>query len=457
MCPLEKDSPARPMIDDDASAAGDADEQDMNNLDEGDVAEILVLESQNNSHRLSNDNEDEANAGSDSTGSSSSDIAPSQQNSEIAATMESDGDAIVDDMQDDAVMVLKKHTSDVLCVASSPTDPNLLVSGGQDDVGILWNIEDGIDVGEVDGSGESVSTVAFSVDGEYVAFGSENGAIAVVVLLRSSEPRKPLDGPGDAIQYLSWHPRGPILLAGSADNVSYMWNVAKSTFMLAFVGHEAAVTAGGFSADGKLVVTSSFDMSLRVWNPTNGQTIRRVQNGLASTGALFHTDNLLSLTLGPIETPCAKLAATGCVSGDVFVTQIESGAVVARLCRHEGGTESLAFSPPVLRPVLLATAGADGKIRIWDAEAGSERFVLEHAGVIVKVTWHPSLPLLASASAEGTLAVWHGLSGKQLAFFTGHTDFITDVCFAADNQALASSAADRSLRIYDLRPVIASL
>lgn len=359
-------------------------------------------------------------------------------------------------MQDDAVLVLQKHKSDALCVAASPTDRRMLASGGQDDLGALWDLEDGVHVGEVDGSGESVSTVAFSHDGSYVAFGSENGAIAVVLMNNAVAPRTPLDGPGDAIHFLSWHPRGPLLLAGSADQVAYMWNAAKGKFMMAFAGHEAAVTAGSFSGDGKLVVTASLDMSLRVWNPTTGETVNRVLNGLPGIGGGFHTADLICLAAGPPDTPSGNLVATGCAFGDVFVTQIETGTVVSKLQQHAGGVESLAFSTGAFRPILLATGGADGKVHVWDSESGVERCRLDHAGVTVRVVWHPSLPLLATASASGTVALWDAMSGKQLSLFQGHTNFVTDVCFAGGNQFLASTSADRTVRIFDVRPFLSA-
>jgi angio-associated migratory cell protein len=425
---------------------------DLPEIREEDAEEVIVLDSRTDStlHGQA-DTMDSSSDSADESDDTSDGISTAQNgdssNMEHAGVEETD----VASSPDDAVLTLHGHKSDVLCIAASPTDHRALASGGQDDLGLLWDLEEGVQVGEVDGAGESVSTAAFSVDGSYLALGSENGAIAVVLLDGSDAPRTPLEGPSDAIQFLAWHPRGPVLLAGSADNLAYMWNAAKGAFMQAFAGHEAAVTAGAFSGDGKLIVTASLDMAVRTWNPTTGETLTRVQSGLPGIRGSFHTADLLCLAVGKADTPSSKLVATGCMSGDIFITQFETGQVVAQLQRHEGGAESVAFSPPNVRPVLLATGGGDGKIHVWDAEAGIERCSLYHEGVTVKVVWHPVRALLASASSNGTVTLWDGLKGDQLAIFRGHTAFVTDVCFAGGNNFLASSSADGTVRLFDIR------
>ena len=41
-------------------------------------------------------------------------------------------------------------------------------------------------------------------------------------------------------------------MAGSADNTVWLWNGNNGQFMHIFQGHSAAVTAGGFTPDGKV-------------------------------------------------------------------------------------------------------------------------------------------------------------------------------------------------------------
>lgn len=357
-------------------------------------------------------------------------------------------------IQDDAVVVLGEHTDETLSVTASPTNPNILITGGMDDVGIIWDLELQTSLAKVVGMGESVSTVSFSHDGQFAAFGSENGAISIVFMDGSPAPSTPLDGPGDAINFLSWHPRGPVLLAGSADSVAYMWNAAKSKFMMAFAGHEDGITCGSFTSDGKLVVTGSQDASIRVWSPTSGATLLRIQSGMEGLRGMFHAADLQCLAVGSEGTNAGMLIASGCAAGDVFLTHRESGEVVVQLPRHEEGVESIAFTPSGIAPVMLATGGSDGVVRVWDVDSSAERCRFEHRGVVVKVIWHSKKALLVSASSDGSVVMWDALSGRMMKRFTGHTEFITDISFANSETLLASTSGDGSVRIYDIQPLL---
>ena len=40
-----------------------------------------------------------------------------------------------------------------------------------------------------------------------------------------------LDGPSSGIEWLSWHPRGDVLVAGSEDFTAWMWNASSGAVM----------------------------------------------------------------------------------------------------------------------------------------------------------------------------------------------------------------------------------
>jgi ribosome assembly protein SQT1 len=68
------------------------------------------------------------------------------------------------------------HRKSVFAISTHPSEP-LAVSGGEDDLGYIWNITDGEVNVTLTGHTDSVSSTAFSSDGEMVATGGMDGKV----------------------------------------------------------------------------------------------------------------------------------------------------------------------------------------------------------------------------------------------------------------------------------------
>jgi len=68
--------------------------------------------------------------------------------------------------------------------------------------------------------------------------------------------------------------------------------------MQVFSGHSGPVTCGGFSSDGKFVVTASVDGTAKVWNPKNGKCRHSFGNvGKQTSWHDQHVGGILSLAI----------------------------------------------------------------------------------------------------------------------------------------------------------------
>ena len=235
---------------------------------------------------------------------------------------------------------------------------------------------------------DSVSCASFNADHQ-LAIGSFDGTIqlydtpeAVKAVSQESnvneiKPIRQLDGPSD-IEWISWHPKGgTVILAGSSDGTVWMWFVPNGNCLQVFVGHEGEVTAGGFTVDGKFAVTCGADGTLRIWAPKTGLSRHIFRNQGSDR---FTEAPLLCLAMGGGTD--GQLAMTGSEDGTAWVVHLSNKKVISCLSHCSDGdlrsVEAVGFAPVAVNANWCATAGVDGKMKIWDLTNNQCRHVCVH-------------------------------------------------------------------------------
>ena len=153
---------------------------------------------------------------------------------------------------------------------------------------------------------------------------------------------------------------------------------------------------------------------------------------------------------GPVRALAISSDGQTAISGS-----FDSTAILWSLKRN-AAEQVLRFHADAVNAVVLikdgrvATAGADGHIAIWTAGSAQPDSVLEgHTAPIAALAVSPDGTTLASASWDQTVRLWP-LAGGAPRVLDGHTQNVNGVAFAPDGRTLVSVSYDRNLRIWPL-------
>ncbi len=301
---------------------------------------------------------------------------------------------------------LSGHKAEVNTVQFSP-DGNFIASAGRDRDVFIWNMdpEDITHTGTLSGSKLDVLQLVWTHDSEKVATASADSRGSLYDVETSSKIKtfqhdNVVNGiattregssmfltVGDDCQAIFWDPRlkqcvsslefpyqltscvlsndGRLAYVSGIDETIYCFDTRTSKSLFFMQGHKDIVTGLAISSDGTTVLSNSMDNTLRTW------------------------DARLAFPNATDDNPSASgtVRALGQYAGHMH----DDSWNLSRCTFNNDGS-------------VLATGSADGLVYVWDLVSFNLKYKLPgHKGQVNEVAFHPTQPIIASASSDKTI------------------------------------------------------
>jgi WD40 repeat protein len=393
------------------------------------------------------------------------------------------------------LVVQTGHTAVTLTSVTSSANGRWVASGGSDGRVKIWNLETAREVRTLGSQQESISAVAFSSDGTYIAFAG--GKFLVVSEILSGKevaniPTDTLNVPAVAFtpdrQWLAWAdgPNGKLLklpqdlnlwdrsamesirslpslphsalitaLAfsnksqwlslGNAKGDVVLWDLIGESGTHQMIGNTSSVASISFAPDDRLLGAATSN-NLLLWDLNSKARPRIIQHSKQVHSVRFTSaTRVVSASADPVDTTL-RVSTWNTETGDLISSTTIATQISPFLFEYMGRWP-IVFAPSAN---FLAFASDFRTIKIWNFQADSVPVELSGVTARIQAVATDRRKRWIAIGSGSNIQLWNLADGEESLLITGYKKAIHSLEFSNDGNSLVSTSEGSEADVWDV-------